>query len=276
MNTLLWKQLWGITAYEFRMHWRRRSLLVITLAMSLLVIVSILLLGDSLRQSTQIDPELYWRAVTATVIFSTWAPIGISLAVILPILVADTIPLDRQYGVRDLLDSFPISRGVYLTGKLLGVWASVLVGMGAVMVLAGAAWWFLGGPYNILSYFEMWIVGVAWIAILNSGLGVLICAGQPTRRRAILLSVALVFVSLIFLGGSFQGNDLMGIASPMRGAILSYYLFNVRQSISSETVSPVLLTSASAVILTILAGIGELVVGWMAVVGWMRWRDGLN
>jgi hypothetical protein len=117
---------------------------------------------------------------------------------------------------------------------------------------------------------------VAWIAILNSGLGVLICAGQPTRRRAILLSVALVFVSLIFLGGSFQGNDLMGIASPMRGAILSYYLFNVRQSISSETVSPVLLTSASAVILTILAGIVELVVGWMVVVGWMRWRDGLT
>jgi hypothetical protein len=274
MNTTMWTQLYGMTVYEFRMHWRRRALLVITMAMSLLVIISILLLGDSLRQPISIDPELYRSAVTATVIFSTWAPIGVSLAVILPILVADTIPLDRQYGVRDLLDSFPMSHGVYLIGKLLGVWAAVLVGMGAVMILVGAAWWFLGGSYNIGNYVEMWIVGVAWIAILNSGLGVLICAGQPTRRRAIMVAVGIVIVSLSFLGGSLQGNDLMGIASPMRGAILSYYLFNVRQSINLETIPPALLTSASAVVLTILAGIVELIVGWMAVVGWMRWRDG--
>jgi hypothetical protein len=176
--------------------------------------------------------------------------------------------------VRELLDSSPLPYWVYLTGKLLGVWASVLSGLGAIMVLSGVAWWILGGPYNIVSYLEMWIVGAAGIAIINSGLGVLICAGQPTRRRAILIAVALIVISIRFLAGSFQGNDLMGIASPMRGAILSYYLFNIRQGISSEMIAPELLTSGNAIVLTLAAGMIELMAGWALVVGLGRWREG--
>jgi len=269
MNSLIWTQLRGMTVYEFRMHWRRRGLVVITLAIILMLGFSMVILGDSMRQANSIDPELYRRAVTATIIFSTWAPIGVSLAIILPIIVADTIPLDKQYGVRDLLDSIPMVSGVYLIGKLLGVWVSVLVGLGAVMLLSGIGWWIVGGPYNIISYFEMWIVGVAGIAILNSGLGVLVCATQPNRRSAILISVALVCIS-----GSMLGSDLMRIASPIRGAILSYYLFNVRQSISSEAISPAMLSSVSAVMLTIFVGIIELAAGWALMTGWMHWRDG--
>jgi hypothetical protein len=276
MNSILWAQLRGMAWYEFRMHWRRRGLLVITLAMTVMLGFSMIVLSDGIRHPDNIAPELYRQVLTATIIFSTWAPIGITLAVVLPVMVADTIPLDRQHGMRDLLDSTPLSPGVYLMGKLLGVWASVLAGMGAVMVLSGIAWWILGGPFNIGSYFEMWIVGVAGIAILNSGLGVLVCATQPNRRRAILLSVVLVFLSITFLSGSLQGNDFLGIASPLRGAIISYYLFNVRQSISTEMIAPAMLTSTNAVLLTIIVGALELAAGWALMTGWMRRRSGYS
>src|SRR5262245_10313066 len=136
MNTMRLIQLYGLTVYEFRMHWRRRALLIISLALLLMLVVSMLILGDSMRQANGIDPELFRRVATATVLFSTWAPFGSSLAVVLPIMVADTIPLDRQYGVGELLDSFPLPYWVYLTGKLLGVWAAVLAGLGAIMVLS--------------------------------------------------------------------------------------------------------------------------------------------
>ena len=152
-------------------------------------------------------------------------------------MVADTIPLDRQYGVRDTLDSLPLSQGVYILGKLLGTWAAVLVGMLVIMVLTAIGWWFLGGAYDVMAYIQMWVVGVAWIAILNSGIGVLVSAGQPNRRRAIVVAILFVVVAIALFGGSMQGNDFLGIVSPMRGAILTYYLFNSRQNIG---VSPFL------------------------------------
>jgi ABC-type transport system involved in multi-copper enzyme maturation permease subunit len=228
MNAVVWSQLRGMVIYEFKMHWRRRALLIVTLAITVMLLFTMVILGDILRESNSVDPELARRAISATIVFSTWAPIGVSLALILPIMVADTIPLDTQYRVRNTLDSLPLSRPVYVAGKLLGVWAAVLAGMFAIMVASGVGWWLLGGPYDVVVYVQMWVVGVAWIAILNSGLGVLIGAGQPNRRRAILVVIFFLVLVVSVFSRSMQGDDFMGIISPMRGAILSYYLFHRR------------------------------------------------
>ncbi len=273
MNAMQLSQLGGMMRYEFRMHWRRRALVVVTLAIAVMILFEMLVLSSALQESSGLDPEVTRRAISATIIFSTWAPIGVSLAVILPVMVADTIPLDRQYGVRDTLDSMPLSRGVYILGKLLGTWVAVLAGMFAVMVITAIGWWFLGGSYDVVTYIQMWVVGVAWIAILNSGLGVLISAGQPNRRRAIVVAVLFVVVAIAVFGGSMQGDDFLGIISPMRGAILSYYLFNSRQNIGIESVSPSMTTTPEAVLLTILAGIGELIIVGLVVSAWMRYQD---
>lgn len=273
MNAVVWSQLRGMVIYEFKMHWRRRALLIVTLAITVMLLFTMVILGDILRESNSVDPELARRAISATIVFSTWAPIGVSLALILPIMVADTIPLDTQYRVRNTLDSLPLSRPVYVAGKLLGVWAAVLAGMFAIMVASGVGWWLLGGPYDVVAYVQMWVVGVAWIAILNSGLGVLIGAGQPNRRRAILVVIFFLVLVVSVFSRSMQGDDFMGIISPMRGAILSYYLFNSRQDIGIESVSPSLTSTPEAMILTIIAGIVELVILGVVVLAWMRYQD---
>jgi hypothetical protein len=269
MTALHIAQLRGMLFYEFRMHWRRRALLIVILSVAVIVFFEMAVVSNSLRVANEVDPDVARRAISATIVFSTWAPIGISLALILPIMVADTIPLDQQYRMRDTLDSLPLSRGVYLGGKLLGVWAAVLAGMFAIMLLTGVGWWILGGPYDIAVYVEMWVVGVAGIAILNSGMGVLISAGQPNRRRGILV----VIIFLVLTSGSIQGSDFLDIVSPLRGPILSYYLFNSRQGIGIEPIPASLTSTPEAVLLTIIAGVIELVIIGVLVTAWMRYQD---
>jgi hypothetical protein len=273
MNAIQVAQLRGMMVYEFRMHWRRRALIVVTLALTVMLLFMMAVLAASLHEASGLDPEIKRRAISATIIFSTWAPIGVCLALILPIMVADTIPLDQQYGVRDTLGSLPLTHTVYIGGKLLGVWAAVLVGMFGIMVLTGIGWWLLGGPYDVAGYIQMWVVGVAWISILNSGLGVLIAVGQPNRRQAIIVVILFLAVSLSLFSGSMQGNDFLGIISPMRGAILSYYLFNSRQDLGFESVSSALMSTPQAVLLTIVAGIIELIIVGTLAVAWMRYRE---
>ncbi len=273
MNRMAIAQLRGITSYEFRMHWRRRALLAVTLGMLVMLVFNIAVLGSSLSMADGLDPAVRQQAVSATIIFSTWAPMGVSLAFILPVIIADTIPLDRQYGVRDLLDSMPLSGGIYLTGKLLGTWAAVLAGMIVIMIASSLIWWLFAGAYDLLAYLEMWLIGVAWVSILNGGLGVLIGAGQPNRRRGITVVILFLFISAFLLNGSFQGGNWQGIVSPTRGALLTYYLFNVRQGIVGETVVPAMMTTPDAVLLTIVAGIVELGLIWLVMRRWMKWRE---
>jgi hypothetical protein len=273
MTALQIAQLRGMIKYEFRMHWRRRALLIVSLAVTVMILFEMLILSSSLQMPEGLDREAARRAISATIVFSTWAPIGVSLALILPIMVADTIPLDQQYRVRDTLDSLPLPRWVYLVGKLLGTWAAVLVGMFAIMLLTGVGWWIFGGPYDVLIYVEMWVVGVAWIAILNGGIGVLVSAGQPNRRRAIFVVILFLVISIFAFNGSMQGSDFLGIISPMRGAILSYYLFNSRQLSGIDSVSSSLMTTPEAMLLTVIAGIVELVILGVFVIMWMQYQD---
>jgi len=46
----------------------------------------------------------------------------ILIVLLLPLMVAEIIPLDRQYRVREVIDATPISESLYVAGKLLSVW----------------------------------------------------------------------------------------------------------------------------------------------------------
>jgi hypothetical protein len=89
------------------------------------------------------------------------------------------------------------------------------------MVLIGGVWWLRIGAYDVGLYLEMWIVGAASLVVLNGGFGVLAAAGQPTRRRAILLVAVLPFV---FIGSGFASGSLLTYANPIRGPIVMYFL----------------------------------------------------
>lgn len=273
-----WARLRGIAGYEFRMHWRRRALLVMMLAFVVMTGASILIAGDSLLKPENLDEIRYRQVVSAYAIFTAWMPLGVGLALILPVMVADTIPLDRQYGVRDLLDSLPVSRAVYLGGKLLGMWAAVLIGLGMALAFVALAWMLRVGVFDLGSYVEMALAGAASVAVLNGGLGVLLAVGQPTRRRAILVVIGALALFIFVLPAITNNWDLRlsfngQILNPLRMPIINRYLFNVQAEAGLSVESAALMVPPEMVRDTILAGLAELAVVWALAWGWLRWRS---
>src|SRR5262245_9115916 len=108
-------QVLGITQYEFRMHWRRRGLMILMWSILVIVGISILVAGDSVTQLSLPggDPAVARQVKTAALILTVFSPISVGLVFVLPLVAAETIPLDRQYGVRELLDTLPLSPNAY-------------------------------------------------------------------------------------------------------------------------------------------------------------------
>jgi len=274
MNQLSILQVLGMTRYEFRMHWRRRGVTILSLAILFVVVISLLIAGDSVSQMSALeaDPDIKRQVITAALILTIWAPIGVGIAFFLPIIASDTIPLDKQYGVRELLDTLPLSPNAYFIGKLLGLWVAVLGAMGIVMLLVGALWWLRVGAFNLGIYFEVWLVGVASIVVLNGSLGVLLPAALPTRRQGILTTVmGLVILTTIFRE-AVNKIDLRGMANPLRGPIINYYLFHLAEPLHVATpISGV--PMFQTVLLTILVGLVEVAILFVLMRLWTSWRD---
>ncbi len=269
-------QLSGIVAYEFRMHWRRRSLLVVTLAMTLItVVLAVVTAGemgqDSMRQLvSQLDQEQGAHGIdvlTFTILFATWAPVGGALAFVLPVLVADTIPLDEQLRTRELLDSLPLAIGVYLAGKVAGVFMAAMTGIVFAAGATAISWWVFVGPYDLVSYLQMWLLGSGALIALNGSLAVLLAAGQPTRRRAALLIIMIWGVGVVALGSVLAGDsNLVAYLSPMRAPIIMRY---TRFDAYSSTPVP-FLSADTAQALAI--GLIEVIIAALVVWSWMRRR----
>jgi MFS family permease len=183
-------QLMGIIIYEMRMQWRRRNVSVLLAGMAALLIFSTVLLGPILSYTYgYMGPESEQPRVLLSVASGTWLAAILLVALAVPLVVADTIPLDQQTGARELLDSLPLNWAVYLTGKLLSVWISLSLGMVGVALLDGLIGRPFHGPERPENYLILWTVGVAPMVLFVAGLSVLLAVGQPTRRRAVFVGV---------------------------------------------------------------------------------------
>ncbi len=126
----------AVTFYEIVIHWRRRGLPLV------IVFFAAISLMNGLA---------FWVLKRDLFIgFLTTDPPLMLLILAMPIIVADTIPKDRQFLVRELLHSLPMSSGVYLIGKLLGVWILILDGLSgrALRVDWVVTSWFLQSENN--------------------------------------------------------------------------------------------------------------------------------
>lgn len=269
MNSAI-HQLRGMIWYELKMHWRRRALKILMIALFALIVITSLLqhtedfeknVYEPVKDETGLsDAELNtWFAI-----FSTWFVGAVTLGFMLPIGVADTIPLDRQSGVSELFHSFPVSRSTYLLGKVMGVWAAVLWGNFVLMVITGVLWWFFLGGYKPLPYLSMWILGLGILTVLNGGMGVLLTATQPNRLRAVLLTIGFMFILPNFLGMDSnirESADLWDFTSPLRWPIFAYYI-RINQAGA--------LTDA---VIAAVVGIGELVLIGVVMWGWLCWKE---
>jgi hypothetical protein len=192
-----WHQLGGIVRAEIKLHWRRRGLLVLLLGLA------VVMLGTAVLQRMMVGAEwaLYSpaeRRCNSTNVLMILGPVTwVIIAVLLPPVLAETVPRDRQLGVHELLASLPPSGLTLLAGKLLGAWASVLLGLGGFGLLLGLVWLPILGSYDMRLYLDLWLVGLLPLAVYVAAISVLLAAGQPTRRRATLIGVVLV-VLIIF------------------------------------------------------------------------------
>lgn len=214
-------QLGAIARYEFRIHWRRRGLKV--MMFSYLAMQGLFFLVAAEGNFFEFPAAEMWGTNTDAIIFSTWPLAGAFLLVMFPFVVAEAVPRDRQFGVRELLDSLPLPRPVYLAGKVLGAWIGVASAALTVMALAGIVLRFILGPYAIGLFLTIILVGANLLILLNSGLAVLAAAGQPNVVRALLVGLACaIILPLIML--QFGSASPLQLLNPLRLPILYYYI----------------------------------------------------
>jgi hypothetical protein len=269
-------QVRGITIYELKMHWRRRTFLVITLSMVVLVLAASLLGSSDLGQlesrlitSGAFSEEDAHRIVDFTILYATWPVVWVTMVFILPIMVADVIPLDRQLKVGELLHTLPLTNAIYTWGKLLGVWVAALLCVGMVSLLTAVMWWLQVGPFDVALYLLVGFSGSMVLAILNSGLGVLLASGQPGRRRALMVVIGVLLIFPFFL---MRGeNDVLNYFNPIRMHIFSDFIASISDIGSNPKATFILFSNEG--ILTILVGLIQIALIWMIGWGWQRFHE---
>jgi hypothetical protein len=257
----------GIARYEFKMLWRRRALVVLMLSMALILVASPLLSSDldAIANLANVEEDNVDLALSLTVALATWLPMAVMLVFILPVVMADTIPLDRQYHVDELLNTTRITPATYLAGKLLGVWTATLAGLAAIMLIVTAVWVVQVGDFDFDMYLEIWLVNATSITILNGSLGVLLAVGQPNRRRAVLVVIGLFMVLIFVLG--FDFGAMWSLGSPVRTPMMTYF-------IPTEDTSTLVTTVFNRdVLLTIFIGFVQLLAIWLIAWGWLKYQQ---
>jgi ABC-type transport system involved in multi-copper enzyme maturation permease subunit len=192
-------QLRGMLWYELVMHWRRGWLRIVLFAFVAAPVFITVLARETLSQT----PGAHIVSVTNLAIYTTtllW-PI---IFVVIPLLSADVIPVDRQYNTRDMLDSLPLARTTYLMGKLLGVWSGILIAMIGGSIVNSSAVHTLISPFNPGLWLAVWFGGLGFFALLFPSISILMSAGRPSRRQAVALSFALS----VLYGYGFVGSSL--------------------------------------------------------------------
>jgi len=123
-------KLTAIVHYEIVMAWRRRSLPILWILL-LVGVVGFALLVTSVNHNGMSLAEIMGRnANKPAYVLNTIPIINVLLAgtlifsVGITMMICEMIPLDRQFKVRELLDTLPISRADYLAGKVLAAWGA--------------------------------------------------------------------------------------------------------------------------------------------------------
>ncbi|MCC6801725.1 MAG: hypothetical protein IT319_02485 [Anaerolineae bacterium] len=265
-----------IARYELLMAWRRGSLPILWLVLVLSSLAFSVLTAAQARSGSILYVDPATRAAadasgwTVEAIMRTTQQVsqvglitGI-FTVALVLIVAEAIPLDRQFRIHELLDALPISRAGYLGGKVI----SVLGGVTLIVALGGAV--SLVTARLILGEYDLRVVSLAWLVLTlpicwaNGAVSVLTAAFWRTRRTAVLFSLLLmpVFMALLWVA-------LMHL-SFVSGLIQPVYIRNVTSLADGE--SPMVEIIVRLMMgLMLLAGVTLLV--WMVVWALLRFQD---
>lgn len=193
-------KLLGIVRYEILMGWRRGSSRMILLVPILMPILGFVLFTsttfrDDQIANSQLSVESAKVAGTAITLMDTLFLVPLMIFLV-PVLVAEVIPLDRQYKMSEILRALPLSIGTYLTGKVLSVLLQVIATVAATALISVLIQLFRKVSVDVGTMVVFWLGGMLALGIFSSIAGVLIPALQPTRRRAVLLGWVVALTSL--------------------------------------------------------------------------------
>jgi len=257
-------QLLAMIRYEVKMQWRRRGLPMLMVAFILgLLLLSLWFRG--IRREGQASFDEGQVSATLAMVYG-WPVTLLLLILAVPPMLADTAARDRQVGVRELLDSLPLSPALYLTGKLLGAWASLLAALAGVAVLHALMGWLIQGPYDLGVYAVWWAIGAVPLALYTAGMSVLLAAGQPTRRRAALVGMAFAAYCLVMaVTTSGTVRDAVSLARP---SVFLVMFLGLLAEIGLTSYPPFQIP------LTLGLGALQVVLAWLIVWVWTQWKAG--
>ncbi len=240
-HTLSLTQLLAIIRYEFLLQWRRVALPVVVVGLMVTPILgAVVAWGDfqGYRQAIAegtLAVEVARSEITAAMLPVIWLGVLLITTLFVPLVVSDTIPKDRQLGVRELLDTLPLSPAIYVTGKLLSLWASLLVGVTLAALIAGLVWWLVIGPFSLGLFLHLWFIGALGLSLINGSTSLLLAAGQPSSRRALLVAGLYVLLCLIGTGFIFDVDaGWWRWLNPARPAVVLYYWFGFPGALSGS------------------------------------------
>ncbi len=267
-------QIGGMALYEFKMHWRRRALLIAPLAMLVFNALGFALIRQEIIDATPLFDE---GDIVDFIVPGSWAGIYITLLALLPVIVSDTIPKDKHFGVRNLLNSLPLSSGTYLLGKLVGMWVSALFGLFIAMLASLLVLWMVIGSFYPREFLGPWLSGAIPFVMMNCGLSVLLAAWAGSRRSAIAVGMVFAVFCIFLFGLEFvaidagKGPDFWFNFNPARPAMYWYFgSFHDLQGAAGLSVS----ITEGDYWQTIGFGSLQLIAVWSLLWVWLRWRDG--
>jgi hypothetical protein len=273
----------GIAGYELRLQWRRRGLLVLSVGLVALLLLTTVLFRQLASRYQGYAGDAPRPRLSQSTMSGTWLAASLIVTLFLPILAAETLPLDRQHGVRELLDSLPVSPTVHLAGRVLGLWAGVLGSLAAaalVDVVAGRPW---HGPLDLGRYAALWVGSLAPAALFLSAASLLLAAPLPNRRAAALFGIVLGVFGFLGQGMAYRLN-----LTPFTALWPPYYLHQLILLMSSLLEADYwaqLGTLGDQVLnfgppperllpIPLLCGLGplQLAAPWLVAWLWLRWK----
>lgn len=265
-------QIWGMAVYEYKMHWRRRALKVFTLTLVLINAVTVFIIAESFASATlpveasELLTQTGLIANGVLLVMVTVGPLTTIAIYMFPIMVAEVVPLDRQYHMDEKLNALPLHSVTYLLGKIFGMVLAALVAFGGATLFLVIGWYFRTGAFYP-SYFVL-AIGVGFFLMLaNSILAILLGATQPTRLRAIVL-VMIVAIGSFVIGGTFD-HALVDNLFPNQTSFVVVMMFSAIDALSLSPPQMPQMTVFDEPIRTILLGsIYQIVLVVALIIGW--------
>lgn len=276
---VVWNQLWGILWYELWLQWRRRSLLLMALCFVAILLLFLVVITNQLEPPPPEMSEMSEMAATAATfsLILGVTPVALLLMLLaLPPIVAEAIARDQQLGMAELRDTLPVSIGLYLASKVLGVWAGVALMLALAAALSGLFGWVRLGGLHLGPYVRIWLTTILPAGLFASGLSVLLAARQTTRKRAALLGGAVAIYSFLTVVMIVRpAYDWLHAALPaawLTLALRAAFQYMAQSTTLPAPLLPLVDVPARFVWQTAVMSLLQLILVWLLVWGSWRWR----